>query len=80
VGMSHRWWLVGFFRRDVDVGVTRLAWLPVPQVPDGSVLLGHLVQRHLTEVGLLLDHMQRPEGRAQGAAQAYAVHEAIETP
>jgi hypothetical protein len=79
-GMSHRWWLVGFFRRDVDVGVTRLAWLPVPRVPDGTVLLGHLAPRHLTEVGLFLDHMQTPEGMALGAAHAYAVNEATETP
>ena len=78
--MRHHWWLVGFLRRDVDLGVTRPAWLPAPQGPDGAVLLGPLAPRHLTEVGPFLGHMQRAEGMAQGAAQAAEANEGAETP
>jgi hypothetical protein len=58
-------------------GTTLPAWLPVPQVPDGAMLLGHLSQRHPTEVWTFLEKM-RTQDIAQVAAQAFDLIEADE--
>jgi hypothetical protein len=34
------------------------AWLPVPQVPHGAMLLGHRSPRHPMEVGRFLEQMR----------------------
>jgi hypothetical protein len=52
-------------------GITLPAWLPVPQVPDGTMLLGHLSQQHPTEIGPYLERMRTTEDIAQTAAQAF---------
>ena len=56
-------------------GVTLPAWLPVPQVPDGAMLLWHLGQRHPAELGPFLEQMHTMEDIAQVATQAFEVVE-----
>jgi hypothetical protein len=46
----------------------------MPEVPNGSMLLGHLSQRHPTELGPILEQM-RTGDMAQVAAQAFEVIE-----
>ena len=54
------------------------AWLPVPQEPDGAMLLGHLSRQHPGEVGRFLEQM-RTEVIGTVAAQAFDVIEEGET-
>jgi hypothetical protein len=51
------------------------ARLPVPQVSDGGMRLGHLSQQHPTEVEPCLDQMRIPEDIATVAAEAFEVVE-----
>jgi hypothetical protein len=46
------------------------AWLPVPQVPNGAMLLYHLSQQHSDEIGPYLERM-RTEDMGTVAAQAF---------
>jgi hypothetical protein len=66
--------LVGCFRYDVDAGVTRPAWLPVAQEPDGAMRLSHLDRLHQREVVRFLEWM-RSEDMGSVAAEAYEVVE-----
>jgi hypothetical protein len=54
------------------------AWLPVPEVPNGAMLLGHLSQQHPTEVKPYLERM-RTEDIATVAAEAFEVNGEHET-
>jgi hypothetical protein len=49
-------------------------WLPVPQRPDGAMLLGHLSQQHPDRVGPYLERM-RTEDIGEVAAEAFEVVE-----
>jgi hypothetical protein len=51
-------------------GITLPAWLPVPQVPDGTMLLGYLSQHHPDQVGPYLERM-RIEDIETVAAKAF---------
>jgi hypothetical protein len=51
------------------------AWLPVFNVPNGAMLLGHLSQDHPTEVGRYLDQMRGSEDIAEVAMQGCNVIE-----
>jgi hypothetical protein len=53
-------------------GTTLPACLPVPQVLDGAMLLGHLSHRHPEEIGPLLEQMRTTEDMSQVAVQACA--------
>jgi hypothetical protein len=44
------------------------AWLPVPQEPNGAMLLHHLTQQYPAEAGAYLRRMHRTEDIARVAA------------
>jgi hypothetical protein len=51
------------------------AWLPVPQEPNGAMLLGHLSQSHRAESRVYVHRMRTTEDIAIVAAEAYEVVE-----
>jgi hypothetical protein len=56
-----------------------LAWLPVFQAPDGSLLLRHLGASHPTEVGTYLARIRTHDDVAPVAAEAYELVDHHET-
>jgi hypothetical protein len=51
------------------------AWQPIFQEPDGAMLLGHLSQHHLDQVGRYLVQMHMTEDITPVAAQAFEAME-----
>jgi hypothetical protein len=61
--------------RCLSCGAVLPAWYPVPGQPNGAMLLGHLSQAHLDQVGAYLDQMRTDADHDRVVVEAYEVVE-----
>jgi hypothetical protein len=56
-------------------GAVLPAWLPIPQEPDGAMLLHHLGRQHRDQITAYLDRMHTTDDISPVAAEAFEVVE-----